>query len=108
MTEPTDHDRKLLERFCHVSKYGVALKNDALRAIAAARRDAIEERDERLRQIRTWCDAYPVEVFPEPDLAAAKTALGDDLYSALHAAWARRLLKGIRDLTEPAEPKCSS
>jgi hypothetical protein len=62
-------------------------------------------RDERLRQIRTWCDAYPVDVFPEPDLAAAKAALGDDLYSSLHAAWARRLLKAIRDLTEPVEPK---
>jgi hypothetical protein len=71
----------------------------------AARREAIEERDERLRQIRTWCDAYPVDVFPEPDLAAAKAALGDDQYSSLHAAWARRLLAGIRDLAEPAEPK---
>jgi hypothetical protein len=65
----------------------------------------VNDRDERLRRIRDWCDAYPVEVFPEPDLAAAKASLGDDLYSAVHAAWARRLLKAIRALTEPAEPK---
>jgi hypothetical protein len=37
---------------------------------------------------------------PEPDLAAARAALGDGPYSAPHAAWARHLLRGIRDIVE--------
>lgn len=68
---------------------------DALRAVYA------------LREITQWCDAYPVDVFPElsdEDYARAHTALvGVGLSSdRLHAAWARHLLTGITKLAKDA------
>jgi hypothetical protein len=54
-----------------------------------------ERMAEALRRIQGWCDAYPVEVFPEPDLDAIRSQIGDGPMSSLHAAWARHLLKGI-------------
>ncbi len=48
-----------------------------------------------LRQILDWCEAYPIEVFPEPDLGAIRKKVGDSQMSRLHASWARHLLAGI-------------
>jgi hypothetical protein len=52
--------------------------------------------EERLHRIAAWCDAYPVDIFSEPDLTDARAKLGDGPYSALHASWARHLLAGIK------------
>ena len=60
---------------------------------------------DRLHRITQWCEAYPIEVFPEPDLAAARAALGDGLYSALHASWARHIVNGIADIARAANPR---
>jgi hypothetical protein len=60
---------------------------------------ADDEHEERmadaLRRIQSWCDAYPIEAFPEPDLKAIREKIGDSAMSALHASWARHILKGI-------------
>ena len=60
---------------------------------------------DRLHRIVQWCEAYPIEVFPEPDLAAARVALGDGLYSALHASWARHIVNGIADIARAANSR---
>jgi hypothetical protein len=48
-----------------------------------------------LWHIRAWCEAYPLEVFPEPDFAAIRERIGDEAMSALHASWARHIVSGI-------------
>lgn len=47
------------------------------------------------RRILGWAGAYPVEAFPEPDLAECRLLLGDARMSALHATWGRHLLAGV-------------
>lgn len=37
----------------------------------------VEQLEDVLRRIRSWCEAYPVDVFPEPDYAASRKALED-------------------------------
>lgn len=48
-----------------------------------------------LHSILHWCRAYPVEIFPEPDLDAIRAQIGDGAFSALHAAWARHIVAGV-------------
>lgn len=48
-----------------------------------------------LLRVREWAHAYPFEVFPEPDLKAAREKLGDAEMSKLHAAWGRHILAGV-------------
>ena len=48
-----------------------------------------------LVDIKRWTEAYPVEVFPEPDLKAIREKIGDDAYSALLGTWGRHILAGI-------------
>jgi hypothetical protein len=57
--------------------------------------DREERMEEALHRIQNWCDAYPLETFPKPDLAAIREKIGDGPMSALHAHWARHLLSGI-------------
>ena len=58
-----------------------------------------DEETERMRDalwdIKRWAEAYPVEVFPEPDLRAIRAQIGDDAFSALHGTWGRHILAGI-------------
>ena len=48
-----------------------------------------------LQKILDWCNAYPIEVFPDPDLGAIRELIGENAMSCLHASWARHLLQGI-------------
>ena len=58
--------------------------------------DRADRAEDALRSILQWCEAYPVDVFPPVDLAAARAKLGDDaLFSRLHSEWARHILRGI-------------
>lgn len=47
------------------------------------------------RDILGWCGAYPIDAFPEPDLAECRKLLGDERMGALHAAWGRHILAGV-------------
>jgi hypothetical protein len=50
-----------------------------------------------LRSILAWAEAYPLAVFPEPDLHKAEEALEAAGISmgALHGTWGRHLLNGM-------------
>ena len=69
-----------------------------------------ERMEEALQRIQQWTQAYPVRAFPPlaiEDLRHANFALkaiGIDM-GALHAEWARHLLKGIGRITEEALKK---
>ena len=58
-----------------------------------------EPETERMRNalldIKRWAEAYPADVFPEPNLRAIRAQIGDDAFSALHGAWGRHILSGI-------------
>ncbi len=57
--------------------------------------ESTDHMEDALRSIKRWCEAYPLEVFPEPDKAAIRALIGDDRMAALHASWARQILTGI-------------
>jgi TolA-binding protein len=61
-----------------------------------------ERLQERLDQIRTWCDAYPLDIFPEPDLKEARRLLeaGGMTLDAVSAQAMRHVLNGIRIIIE--------
>ena len=57
-----------------------------------------------LDRLREWCDAYPLDQFPEPDMEAAKAALENAGISsaAVFASNARHVLKGIERIVRRA------
>jgi hypothetical protein len=59
--------------------------------------EKIEILSEALQQILNWCEAYPVSVFPEPDLkkAAVLLRVGGLTLDAVSASSARHCLQGV-------------
>lgn len=54
--------------------------------------DRLDRALDALHAIKQWCDAYPIDIFPEPlDLAAIREKIGDSEMSRLHASWARHI-----------------
>lgn len=79
---------------------------DAAMAIQLGK--SIEKNSAAKSQIRRWLDvAYPLSVFPEPDLAKADELLkaGGQTLDAVSASAIRHSLKQVLDLMdEPAQP----
>ena len=80
-----------------------ALMDEAADAIEAltAERDRLRE---ALEQIAQWSDAYPTEVFPEPDFAQATAALASSGMSidAVSASNMRHATKGVGKIARAA------
>lgn len=57
---------------------------------------------DKLARIRRWCDAYPLDIFPEPDLKRAASLLkaGGLTLDAVSASMARHVLDGIRKIID--------
>ncbi len=66
--------------------------------------DRIEALEAALRRIREWSYAYPLEVFPEPDFAAAAKVLKDAGLSldSISASNMRHVASGVRDIADKA------
>lgn len=67
---------------------------------ARENREAKEALEDKLLQIETWARAYPLDVFPEPDLKRAREVLeahGMTL-DAISASNMRHVLNGIMDI----------
>lgn len=62
----------------------------------------IEELEEKLERIKTWCNAYPVDIFPEPDFKLVQKALKEHgiTLDAVCASNFRFVLKGIKDIVD--------
>ena len=63
-----------------------------------------------LQTIKQWCDAYPVDVFPEPDMELARQGLAEVgiTLDAVSASNMRHVLKGVGEIigaTMAAEDK---
>lgn len=60
------------------------------------------ELEEKLHKIKIWCDAYPLSVFPEPDLKKAAKVLKENgmTLDSISAHNFRHVLNGIKNLIE--------
>jgi hypothetical protein len=59
-------------------------------------KDRIDDLRDTLSQIDSWCSAYPVEVFPEPNWAEARAKLGDSLLTRVSSSNMRHVVEGIK------------
>jgi hypothetical protein len=61
-----------------------------------------EAMDIALRRIISWCDAYPLDVFPEPDFKRARELLeaGGITLDSVNASNMRHVINGFRDLAK--------
>jgi hypothetical protein len=57
-----------------------------------------------LEQIEAWADAYPLDIFPEPDLARARELLaaGGITLDAVSASIARHVVNGVGKIARGA------
>jgi hypothetical protein len=58
-----------------------------------------------LTRIKGWADAYPVDVFrplTDDEIRTARQLVGDEVFSRLHASWARHILSGIERIAKEA------
>jgi hypothetical protein len=73
--------------------------------------DKLADRNEQLRvalhQIYTWSKAYPLSVFPEPDLSRARELLeaGGITLDAVSASAMRHVIEGVGDIAGRALEK---
>lgn len=52
----------------------------------------------KMQQIDDWCEAYPLDVFTEPDMAEVRKLLGDTLLTQLSAHNFRHVLNGVKQI----------
>ncbi len=70
--------------------------------------DEIDRLEEALQRIEQWSRAYPLEIFPEPDLKKAQALLeaGGMTLDAISAHAMRHAIEGVGEIARYAlEPK---
>ena len=69
-----------------------------------AAEDRLDELIDALQQIQSWADAYPVGIFPEPDMkrAAELLSAGGITLDAVSASNMRHALKGVGEIARKA------
>lgn len=69
-----------------------------------AQQDRIDELEEALHKIESWSRAYPLEVFPEPDLKKARALLeaGGITLDSISAHCMRHVVEGIGKIAREA------
>lgn len=70
------------------------------RARIAELEEQLATAQERLQRIADWCDAYPLEQFPEPDMSMVSELLGSKLLSELSAYNYRHVVNGMRAIAK--------
>ena len=86
--------------------------SDALRLEAAGREVAVLESEvaqakDALRRIVQWSEAYPLDVFPEPDFKRAHELLkaGGMTLDAISASNMRHVVEGVGEIARAALPE---
>ena len=66
--------------------------------------DRIDDLEQALHKIRSWSDAYPIEVFPEPDLEKARALLeaGGITLDSVSAHCMRHVVEGVGKIAREA------
>jgi hypothetical protein len=66
-------------------------------------RDENDRLSDKQHAVYEWCNAYPIDIFPEPDFVAVRAALAehDITIDAVSASNMRHVLDGIRKIIDP-------
>lgn len=69
-----------------------------------AQQDRIDELTEALFRIQQWSEAYPLDIFPEPDLKKARALLeaGGITLDAVSAHCMRHCVEGVGKIAKEA------
>ena len=69
-----------------------------------AQQDRIDELTEALTRIQQWSEAYPLDIFPEPDLKKARELLkaGGITLDAISAHCMRHCVEGVGKIAREA------
>lgn len=62
--------------------------------------EKIEDLEQKLHEIRSWCQAYPLGVFTEPDWAEVKDKLGATLLTQVSGSNMRHVVEGIQKIID--------
>lgn len=68
----------------------------------AAEREKAERSEEALQKIQSWCEAYPLDIFPEPDWDEVESRLGPKLLTLVSASNMRHVVEGVAKLCKTA------
>lgn len=84
--------------------YGCNMVNEILSELEEAE-ERIEKLEDSLQKILNWIHAYPLEVFPEPDMKKAAKVLEEAGISldSISASNMRHVLTGIKDIIEKSQ-----
>jgi len=65
-------------------------------------RELTYDLEEKLHKIRQWCEAYPLDVFPEPDFKEAARVLKENgmTLDSISASNMRHVLTGIKNILD--------
>ena len=64
--------------------------------------DRLEAAEDKLRLIADWCAAYPLEMWPKPNMKKVRALLGDTLLTQLSAYNMRHVCEGIAKIAAQA------
>ena len=73
---------------------------DGLMGEVDALKVRLEVAEDKLRCIADWCAAYPLEMFPKPNIKKARALLGDTLFTQLSAYSMRHVCEGIAKIAQ--------
>lgn len=92
----------------HMSKTTYDRTDEIIIAKLKAERDALRAENEKLREaiglLQNWVKAYPLDMFPEPDLKLARKLLTDGgvSYDALNVYSMRHVINGVGRIIDEA------
>lgn len=56
----------------------------------------MSDAEDKLHEIRVWCRAYPLAVFPEPNWKEVERMLGSKMLTRVSASNMRHVVEGIQ------------
>lgn len=65
--------------------------------------DQVDRLEDAFHQVKAWCNAYPLEVFPEPNWGEARELLGESLLTRLSASNMRHVVSTIERIINECE-----
>jgi predicted nuclease with TOPRIM domain len=65
--------------------------------------ETIDHQYDAMQQIKQWCEAYPVDIFQEPDWSEVGSKLGSTMLSRVSASNMRHVVEGIKRIITECE-----
>jgi len=69
------------------------------------KQEKVRELEDKLDKIKSWCEAYPVSIFKEPDFKKAARVLKENgmTLDSISASSMRHVLRGVVSIIENGE-----